>query len=270
MSILDHFHHSITGPEQAPKLVFLHGVMGYAANWRRIAKAFEERFQVLAYDQRGHGRSFHPSSGYGPDEFAGDLEEILNALGWREVHLVGHSMGGRVAMHFAASRPKRVTRLVIEDIGPSMQQVGVSLVLRMLDAVPVPFASKRDAKQWFDTKFMEIFREERQKEGLAAYLYANLIENEQKQAVWRFSEYGVREIVAQGRTREHWDDLRSLQMPTLLVRGEFSRDLPLTVYEQVLAINGNIQGVEIPGAGHWVHSDQPEAFIQALETFFAS
>jgi len=268
MSVLEKFHHVITGPEGAPKLVFLHGVMGFAANWRRIAKAFEDRFQVLVYDQRGHGRSFHAEPGhYLPRDYAQDLVEILNELGWQEINLVGHSMGGRVALQFASHFPQRVSRLVIEDIGPTMQPLGASLILRLLDAVPVPFPSKREAKAWFDTEFMRVFEAVPQKEGLAAYLYANLIENDAKEAVWRFSETGVRESVAAGRGGDHWAEIRALAMPTLVIRGEFSRDLPLDVFQRMQQENPLIQGVEIKGAAHWVHSDQPDLFIQVLERF---
>jgi esterase len=268
MSYLSNFHYQITGPEQAPeaapKLIFLHGVMGYSANWRRIAKAFENKYQILVYDQRGHGRSFQPATGYRTEDYAGDLEKIIDELGWDKVNLVGHSMGGRVAFHFAAHNPQRVTHLVIEDIGPSMHPTGASLVLRMLDATPVPFPDKRAAKHWFDTTFLELFKDERQKEGLAAYLYANLTENENKQAVWRFYEPGIRASIEDGRAIERWDEIRALTMPTTLIHGEFSRDLPRELFEEVLAANPLIRGVEIAGAGHWVHSDKPEVFIEAV------
>jgi pimeloyl-ACP methyl ester carboxylesterase len=270
MSHLDKFHYVVTGPESAPKIVFLHGVMGFAANWRRIAKAFEDRFQVLVFDQRGHGRSFHaPEGGYQLSNYAADLKSILDELGWQKISLVGHSMGGRVALEFVAQCPQRVTRLVVEDIGPIMQASGSSLLLRLLDSIPVPFSSKREAKVWFDTRFMELFQNERQKQGLAAYLYANLVENEKKEAVWRFSDDGVRESVAAGRDGDQWDVVRNLVMPTLFIRGEFSRDFPREIFQQVLQESSLAEGVEIQGAGHWVHSDQPEIFIRVLTQFFA-
>src|SRR5436305_14748609 len=109
---LDNFHYQITGVTEAsggeaPKLVFLHGVMGYSANWRRIARAFEHTHHVLVYDQRGHGRSFQPPTGYAPEDYASDLEKILDELGWGAIQLVGHSMGGRAALHFAYESPDR-------------------------------------------------------------------------------------------------------------------------------------------------------------------
>ncbi len=267
MSILSKFYHQITGPEDKPKLVFLHGVMGFTANWRRIAKAFEDNYQVLVYDQRGHGRSFQPAIGYAPENYAEDLEGILDELGWSKIALVGHSMGGRVAYHFASQNPQRLTHLVIEDIGPSMNASTGGFVARMLDTVPVPFASKKEAKLWFDHEFPLIFKDQSNVMGLSAYLYANITENEDKEAVWRFSVPGIRESIAQGRATERWDDLGQLSVPTLLVRGENSKDLPRDLYEKVLAANRHIEGVEIKNSGHWVHSDQPELFIEVVRRF---
>jgi esterase len=268
MSVLEGFHHQITGHGEK-KLVFLHGVMGFSANWRRIAKAFEADYEVLVYDQRGHGRSFQPASGYGPEDYASDLLAILDELGWRQIRLVGHSMGGRAALHFTAEHPDRVTQLVMEDIGPSMYASGSSLVLSLIDSVPVPFQSKKAAREWFDTKFMEIFASNPMRKMLAEYLYANLTENERKEAVWRFYEPGIRESVAAGRASERWDEVEGLKVPTLVVRGEKSRDLPREIFDRMLATNPLVRGVEIMGAGHWVHSDQPDLFISALSRFFA-
>lgn len=269
-SILDKFHSSITGDETKPKLVFLHGVMGFALNWRRIVKAFESDYHILAYDQRGHGRSFQPATGYAPENYAEDLEQILDALKWQTITLVGHSMGGRAAYSFAAHHPERVTRLVIEDIGPKSYDTGtgVTLVERMLDAVPVPFVSKGEAREWFNTTFLELFSGEKKKEQLAEYLYANLTENDHGQTVWRFYEPGIRESVEQGRSHERWDDIEALTMPTLVMRGELSGDLPRPVFERMLKLNSHIEGVEILGSGHWIHSEQPELFIETLRHFF--
>lgn len=288
MSILDKFHYSVTGPGAGaatdptrpgvgsvssapliPRLVFLHGTMGYAANWRRVARHFEDRFEVLVFDQRGHGRSFQPAIGYAARDFAGDLEQILDALGWNQVNLVGHSMGGRVAYRFAAEHPERVVKLVIEDIGPTNHPTSASLVVRMLDAVPVPFSSKAAAKDYFHTTFVEAFNYENNVRGLAEYLYANITENGKGQAVWRFFEPGIRESVAQARADQSWEDIANLRSPTLLMRGEFSKDLPRDVFDKMLQLNNRIEGLEIKNSGHWIHSEQPERFIQALEEFLS-
>lgn len=268
MSYLDNFNYSITGSkEKAQKLVFLHGVMGFGLNWRTVTKSFESDYECLVYDQRGHGRSFHPDNGYSPEDYAEDLRLILDELGWEKVNLVGHSMGGRNALEFAHRFPSRVARLVIEDIGPVMRESAADSLLTLLNSVPVPFESKRKAKEFFDTKFLDTFRAHSDASGIAQFFYANIIENDQRRAVWRFSEKGVRESILAGRTQDRWKEIEGLKMRTLLVRGELSRDLPRDLFDEILRRNPSIRGEEIKGAGHWVHSDQPEAFIAVLRSF---
>lgn len=288
---VDQFFTQITGPESAPRLVLLHGVMGYAANWRRVAKHFEDRYRVLAYDSRGHGRSVHAprssvgaelvgkngnpplesvADAYTPESLAEDLRLILNDLGWDKVTLVGHSMGGRVACTFAAQYPDRVEKLVIEDIGPHVSPIGASTVMRVLENVPVPFASKREAKQWFDQEFPSVFSDVSNAIALGAWLYANIKEAPDGTAVWRFDVEGVKQAVFAGRDRERWDEFQSLRVPTLVVRGERSNDLPEDVYLRMIQTSSNFQGVVIPGVGHWVHSENFEYFVAALDRFFAA
>ena len=259
--------------------------MGYALNWRRVAKAFENRYEVLAYDSRGHGRSAHADLKKNPDAFspealAEDLHKILADLGWSNVNLVGHSMGGRVAYTFAAKYPELVNSLVIEDIGPDMSPTSASTATRVLENVPVPFADKRAAKEWFDTQFPVVFSDTKNALALGAWLYANITDDpavtgaqgEERPATWRFQVEGVRGAVESGRSHERWAEIESLKTPTLVVRGELSKDLPRDVFEKMLKVGGSrgggsVEGVEIPGAGHWVHSEKLEEFNAALAAF---
>ena len=96
--------------------------MWRVVNWRRITPHFEQEYQILIFDQRGHGQSFHPPSGYFPKHYAQDLEDILKELGWNHIYLVGHSLGGRNALAFASKFTHRVGKLVVEDIGPHKKE----------------------------------------------------------------------------------------------------------------------------------------------------
>ena len=280
---VDQFFTQITGPaensagEPTPKLVLLHGVMGYALNWRRVAKAFENRYQVLAYDSRGHGRSVHADVEKNPDAFtpealAEDLRMILQDVGWTHINLVGHSMGGRVAYTFAAKYPDFLKTLVIEDIGPNMSPITASTATQVLEKVPVPFLTKRAAKEWFDTQFPIVFKSAGNAAVLGPWLYANITENEAGEGVWRFQVEGVRGAVESGRTHERWDEIEKIQCPTLVIRGELSKDLPRDVFDKMIAVGGrqgggSMEGVEIAGTGHWVHSEKSEEFNSALAAF---
>lgn len=247
--------------------MFLHGLLGSAANWRRITPAFEDRFHILTYDQRGHGRSFKPDSGYAPSDYAEDLRLILKELDWTGVHLVGHSMGGRNALEFAHRFSSELRSLVVEDIGVEASQQAKDSILKLLDLVPRPFTSRKQAREFFTNEYPKLISYARDPESLSQYFYSNITENEPGVVDWRFSLDGVKESLTEGRKSDRWDLIEELQVPTLYIRGEESTDLSQQMFDEILRKNKSIQGSVIKGAGHWVHFDQPDRFIEVLNEF---
>lgn len=266
MKHLENFHHQISGNPSGPKLVFLHGLMGSAGNWRRITPAFESDFHILTFDQRGHGRSFKPADGYHPRDFAEDLKLILDELGWEQINLVGHSMGGRNALEFAHLFAQRVNRLVIEDIG--VEAVGESGIERLLDLVDTPFASREEAKKFFDEEYPKRIHFNPHPKVVSQFFFTNIERKSDGTYDWRFAKDAIISSLREGRSEDRWKEWSELKMPVLLVRGETSKDLPREMFEKMLQTLPPARGVEIPGAGHWVHFDQPDDFIRALKEFF--
>ncbi|MCB0406689.1 MAG: alpha/beta hydrolase [Bdellovibrionales bacterium] len=267
MSYLENFHYQIMGPEEGPRLVFLHGLLGSGANWRKVTSSLQDKYRILLYDQRGHGRSFHPTSGYRPEDYAEDLLQILDELGWKKIALVGHSMGGRNALVFAANHPERVQCLVVEDIGPDASEAGVSRIQRLLNLVPVPFSSRLEAKRFFEEDFPKRLMGKDNAVTLANYFYTNIQEQPDGTADWRFSLNGVLESLQEGHRKERWVEVEKLQCPTLWVRGEFSEDLDRDIFQQILTRRPDILGVEVAQSGHWVHFDQVAEFTRILKDF---
>jgi esterase len=270
MPYLDNFNYQILGEGAAPKLVFLHGLMGSGTNWRKITPGFVGDFQILLFDQRGHGRSFQPLSGYSPEDYASDIKKIVDELGWNKFHLVGHSMGGRNALVFADLHPQYIDKLVIEDIGPDLNHESGEKIKRLIDLVPVPFPSRSVARDFFQTTFLELIKNHSDSRVLSQYFYTNIAETANKQADWRFSKAGVFASLNEGRTVERWKELQNLIVPTLLIRGEHSKELYPEVYNNMLLANDNITGIVVPGAGHWVHAEKPLEFINILRKFLTS
>lgn len=270
MPYLDNFNYQILGSSSAPKLVFLHGLMGTGANWRRITPAFTETYQILLFDQRGHGRSFQPQSGYSPENYAQDLRIILEELDWQNINIVGHSMGGRNALVFADLYPECVSKLVIEDIGPDLNHEAGEKIKKLISLVPVPFANKREAREFFEGPFLKLTQSLANPQVLSQYFYTNIAENSQKLADWRFYKAGIMESLDEGRKVERWKEWERLQMPVLLIRGEYSQELYSEVYEEMLQRNPRVQGKVIADCGHWVHAEKPDEFIQILSNFLTS
>lgn len=248
--------------------MFLHGLMGSLSNWRRIADAFKDDFHILVFDQRGHGRSFHPVSGFHPRDFAADLAKILDDLGWEKVVLVGHSMGGRNALEFALHFSHRVKALVIEDIGPEANSTAIDRIERLLSLAKTPFKSREEARRFFESDYPELISFYPQARVVAKFLLANIDEKEDGTWDWRFDKKAILGALREGRNEDRWDALRNLKMPVLMVRGEKSADLSPAVFERMKTTLPTARAEVIADAGHWVHFDQPEAFIQVLKEFF--
>ncbi len=269
MSYLENFHYQVLGLEGGPKLVFLHGLLGAGNNWRKVTSSLKDHYRILIFDQRGHGRSFQPESGYAPEDYAEDLHRILNDLQWTSINLVGHSMGGRNALAFASLYPEKLISLVIEDIGPTSGQDSVDKIERLLALVPVPFLDRHQAKSFFENEFPRRLMGGKKAVTLANYFYTNIAEQPDGTFSWRFSLSGVLQSLTEGRTRDRWDQVKALKCPTLWVRGEHSEDLPRDVFEQVLQTNPEVQGMEVKDSGHWVHFDQVEEFTRILKNFLS-
>ena len=106
---------------QGEPLLILHGLFGSSKNWQSLAKKFAEHFTVYAVDLRNHGDSFHdPLMNY--EVMAGDVRALTSQLGLRRYHIIGHSMGGKVAMLYAFRYPDNVSNLIVADIAPVTYQ----------------------------------------------------------------------------------------------------------------------------------------------------
>lgn len=268
MSWLENFNHQLYGPEDGPKWVFLHGLMGFLSNWRKIIAGLESTERCLSFDQRGHGRSFHPPEGeYGPEFYAEDLRKILDELGWDKITLVGHSMGGRNGLHFVSKYPERVTRFVIEDISPGQGETGETYFEWMLGLIPTPFVDRAAMRTFFTEEFQPKLGTGDSAAQVGPFLMANLVDQPGGGLDWRFNKAGIIESARKAQSEDRWHEVEDLKVPTLVVKGEKSKYLPLPAYQRMLSANSLIQGVIIQGSGHWVHADNPEAFLAAIRDF---
>ncbi len=265
---LSNFNYSVLGTNESQRVVFIHGLMAFSANWRKIASRIQNDFQCLIYDQRGHGRSFKPENGYSPEIFAEDLNKMTEELGWDSFHLVGHSMGARNAMVFAALYPQKVRTLTIEDMGPDSDSKSVLYYQKMLNSIPTPFNSKEQMKQYFSMHFEKDFQSKEPISVLSAFLQANIEQvSDTSLYDWRFSKQAIFETVREGHTKDRWNEIANYKMPVLLIRGENSHVFKRETFEKMLQVNPKITGIEIKQAGHWVHYEKYEEFTSILREF---
>ncbi len=268
MRDLKDFFYQVYGPDFATlNWIFVHGLMGAGQNWRKIISQLEKTDRCLTYDQRGHGRSFKPEAGYSPEDYTADLHFLTESLGWTKFILVGHSMGGRTAFHFASTYPEKVSHLIIEDIGPEAHPRAHEYFEKLLGVVPDFFESRAAAKDFFEREFPLKAQTKDKIKAVANFLYTNIIELEDGRATFRFRRENIIETVKKGRSHALWDHIARLNMPTLWIRGQNSLELSEAHFQKISEINPRIERVTIPHSGHWVHVDQPQLFHEAICRF---
>jgi 3-oxoadipate enol-lactonase len=235
-------------------VVFVHAFSVDHRLWDQQAAALAERFTVVRYDQRGHGTSVAPMERHASHE---DLRDLLDELQIERAALVGLSAGSEIAVNFAIAYPERVTRLVLA--GPGL---GGYPIPPLTWAQPVFEAAGRGdaeaaAKLWADTPIMAIRGSPAARETVRALVMSN-------SRVWTYQR------VDQPLSPPAAGRLAEIRCPTLVLVGD--RDLP-HILEIAGVLDRDIARAElitIPGAGHILNLDAPEAFNAALGSFLTN
>ncbi|MBI3635520.1 MAG: alpha/beta hydrolase [Candidatus Rokubacteria bacterium] len=248
------------GEAGRPGLCFLHGGAAHAHWFDRVVPAFVDRFHVVSLDQRGHGESAWASPpAYATEDFAGDLREVLDALGWPRAVLAGHSMGGHNALAFAAWHPDRVAGLVVLDSRPAIPPERLR-AMRDRGARPM---RRHPSPEAAVAAFRLLPRETLADPALLAHMGEAGVAERDGGWGYRFDPetYGERQPA------DMWTLLDRIIAPTLIVRGGRS---PILTPDMAARLVAGIKGAtlaEIPESYHHVTLDAPAAVARALDTF---
>jgi pimeloyl-ACP methyl ester carboxylesterase len=240
-----------------PGVLLLHGLAGTAAEWEDTAFWLTEGHRVLALDQRGHGRSERRPADVSRTAFVSDAVAAIEQLGLAPVVLIGQSLGGHTAFLVAAERPDLVRALVVVEATPAGEDPGLPAVIgSYLSSWPVPFPSQDAAMEFYGG------------ESLRARAWASNLVAGPDGLRPAFDVDILVATMAAAVARDYWDEWRMLTVPTLLVRGE-EGEVGSADAEQMAGVNPMVETVAVPGAGHDVHLDAPEAWRGEVERFLA-
>lgn len=263
MSIKNNLYYRLVG-SSGPPIVFIHGIMGFWRNFYSISQAFKQDYTSLLYDQRGHGRSFHKEP-YTVEQLVWDLKELLDHLKWHNVHLVGHSLGGYVSYLLASQFPEYVKKLVIVDSNPWPQPQMGEYIRKLILNLPESFDDRGKAKEFFKHSVeKQVFSKD-----VANLLWANLEINDEGPVKFLFDAPGILKALSSVRSQklDYPSMLNSLKIQMLILRGEHSTYFLKSDFKKTLKLNPLITGKEIKNSSHWLHFEQPQAFINSLREF---
>lgn len=241
-------------------LLILHGLFGSADNWNTLAKKFSEKYLVYAIDLRNHGLS-PQSEDWNYKIMARDVLELINAEGLTKVNIIGHSMGGKVAMNLAFNYPELIDNLIVVDIAPRYYPPHHQEVIEAILAVDLKNSnSRKDAEITLRNKINN--------EAVVQFLSKNLYwkdSEDKKNLAWRMNVEVIAkkiEEVGQENILPMNDEAKNIK--TTFIKGELSNyikaDDEILIKETFNAVNI----IEIKNAGHWVQAEKPEEFYKTI------
>lgn len=239
-------------------VVILHGMFGTLDNWQAIAKQLATHFMVFIVDLRNHGRSPH-SDKFDYPTMAEDVKEFMENNWIFKAHLVGHSMGGKVAMKLATDHSDMVEKLVVVDIAPKAYVGNHMDIFEALFALDLKnLKSRIEASDFLAKRIKD--------DGVRQFILKNLsIDKDTQEYEWKMNlpviHKAYRHILGEG-DLEH-----SFGGETLFIRGEKSDYILPNEFENYQKLFPNSDLATINNAGHWVHAEQPEQFLQVLTKF---
>ena len=258
-------HHYLEwGKHSLPRIILLHGWRNHAHCWDDFCRVASERFNLLAFDMRGRGRSEWALDGdYSVEVTADDVEGIFKRLGLRNVVLVGHSLGGRVAIKVAARSPNLIRKLVLVDIGPVRNPRGGARIRRdILENCSLP--------QTFNQLVHRAMRNERfvQREVLRRRLWYAVDLNADGSLQLQFDPVIVAEwLPSVPPATDNSEEISKIRCETLIIRGVKSDILSQATLRRMRKLLARVKVQEIANAGHMVHEDQPDDFAEAVLNF---
>ncbi len=240
-------------------LIILHGLFGSADNWHSLARRWGQSFQVFALDLRNHGSSPHESV-MTYSEMTQDLNQFIIQQRLGSVNIVGHSMGGKVGMCFAATHPDTVKSLSVLDIGLDRVVGKHELILKALSSInPDEFGSRDDIKKELQTLIKS--------ENIQQFLLKNILRRMDGSLAWKFNRDALLEHYSDMTTNLELD--QSFLGSVLFLRGENSDYLEPALSSEILQYFPLAQIQTIKGAGHWIHADQPELLSTTILDFIS-
>ena len=252
-----------------PVLVILHGLYGSSDNWISIARKLEDRFTIFIPDLRNHGQSPHTST-HTYQDMVDDLSLFFKKHHINKATILGHSMGGKLAMMFAAEYPEVITGLIVADIAPKNYNSGNKpfktvlqheMILGLMEELNLVAVTSR--------KEIDYFLSEKLKNStLRQFLIKNIHRDKEGYFEWKINvpvlKHALDSITSEVNSDWFADRQPILNYPVTFIRGLNSDYISDQDFIAIKEIYPEARMIDIPDAGHWLHAEQPEKFVEAV------
>ncbi|QFU05015.1 Esterase YbfF [Pseudoalteromonas sp. THAF3] len=255
--MLLNYQSSSEAPKNAPTVIVIHGLFGSLDNLKVVARALSEQFHVINVDVRNHGQSFHSETMTYP-AMAEDIIALMDELEIAQAHIVGHSMGGKVAMQVAIDAPERVSKLVVLDVAPVSYHSRHDAIFQALEGVASASVGSRSQAD-------ELMSEYIATPGVRQFLAKSLKKTDKGSLEWQFNLPVLKQQYANILSQPVVND--SCLCDTLFVKGGDSDYILPEHKEQIMTLFPNAKAKVIQGTGHWLHAEKPAAVNKSIVDF---
>ena len=237
-------------------LIIIHGLYGSAANFKSLAKVYANYFNVYCIDLRNHGGSPHAGD-MSYQVMADDVLKFMDDQGLSTSHILGHSMGGKVAMQLALNYPGRIKKLVIGDISPVPYPHHHKKIFEGLLQIPLKDIKSRGEADKLLSHYVN-------EAGVRMFLLSNLRRGDDGNFKWRIN---LEVIVREYKSISAAPKGGPYDGQTLFIRGELSEYLTNQHIPKIMNMFPNFRIETIDGCSHWIHSEKPKEFSEILLNF---
>jgi len=241
-------------------LIILHGLFGMGDNWASLARKFGEHFLTFTPDLRNHGRSDHlPEMDY--NSMAGDVRALMENQWIHESYIMGHSMGGKVAMKLALEYPDKVKKLVVVDIAPKTYQAGHDEIFEAMRSLNLGSAEDRKSLEAsLHTRIPDF--------GIVQFILKNIVFDKRLEKYqWRMNLDAIYENY--DNILKGIDASTTFDGPALFISGSNSRYIKQNDHDLIKKIFPAARIEVVEGAGHWVHADKPTELFDLVTQFLS-
>lgn len=244
---------------QGNPVVILHGLLGLSDNWVSFGRQLALDFEVFIPDSRNHGQS-PPDPVFNFPVLVEDLVELINDLELKKVNMIGHSLGGKVAMLFALENPILLNKLVVVDIAPRKYPPNLEHQMLIDAMLKVDFSSahsRSDIEKQLEPNIRSL--------KLRQFLLKNIYWKEKETMAWRVNLPILKESLSS--VQEEIITNKKCLNPVLMVRGGLSNYVTDADISEMIRLFPNTTVRTIANASHWVHADAPGEFYTLVHEF---
>ncbi len=254
-------HYLDWGSADKPPFIMLHGISRVAHQFDHLAPYFTANYHVIAIDMRGHGDSaWSPEGAYIVEDYVKDLEAFAGKLNLRNLTLLGNSTGGRVVQVYAGLHPDRVSRLIVEDVGPERTNDIAAAFTRQVEAEKGGWASEDEL-----VAYLKRTNAKTPEPVLRTYAHFASKPRDDGRIVWKRDPKLAKGFVP----TDLWRFVSQIKCPAIYILGGASRIVPPETQQKLKATLSNVQIVVMPGLGHYPDQEATGDFIPIVQSFLS-